>query len=145
MADQEDTTGTAKPDTAKPDTAPQRATFRAAIFRSMKSLIQPLLIIASGVVLIFLLGLAQRMGWISAGGGNTQSEATAVASNTRYICPMMCTPPQTEPGRCPVCAMELVPAASGGGDSDGISVNIQPAARRLANIQTAAARSIPLT
>ncbi len=141
MADQE---STAKP--TKPDAAPQRTIFQRAGFRSwMKTLIQPMLIIASGVALIFLLGLAQRMGWISAGGGSTQGQTTAAASNTRYICPMMCTPPQTEPGRCPVCAMELVPAASGGGDSDGMSVTIQPAARRLANIQTAAARSMPLT
>ena len=144
MADQETTTGSTKPDTAKPDTTPQRVTFREAIFRLTRMLIPPILIIASGVALIFLLGMSQRMGWISAGGG-TQGEITAASLNTRYICPMMCTPPQTEPGRCPVCAMELVPAASGGGDSDEMSVNIRPAARRLANIQTAAARSMPLT
>ncbi len=108
----------------------------------IKMLVQPTLIITSGVVLILLLGLAQRTGWISAGGG-PPVQATTAAAATRYICPMMCTPPQTEPGRCPVCAMELVPAASESGDSDQISVNIQPAARRLANIQTAAARSMP--
>jgi Cu(I)/Ag(I) efflux system membrane fusion protein len=107
-------------------------------------LIQPTLILASGVTLIFLLGLAQRLGWISESDG-TQVQATAATATTRYICPMMCTPPQTEPGRCPVCAMELVPAASDSGDSDEISVNIQAAARRLAGIQTAAARSMPLT
>ena len=140
MADQDSTTSP-----TKPETTPQKAKYQRATFRSwMKTLIQPMLIIASGVTLIFLLGLAQRMGWISAGGG-TQIQTTAVASNTRYICPMMCTPPQSEPGRCPVCAMELVPASSGGGDSDGISVTIQSAARRLANIRTASARSMPLT
>ncbi|HYW79678.1 MAG TPA: efflux RND transporter periplasmic adaptor subunit [Thermoguttaceae bacterium] len=111
----------------------------------MKTLMPPMLFIASGIALIFLLGLAQRMGWISAGGGGVEVKATATTSNTRYICPMMCTPPQSEPGRCPVCAMELVPLTSDGGDSDEMSVSIQSAARRLANIQTAAARSIPLT
>ncbi len=135
MIDQNTTTST-----TKLDTVPGGTRFRSW----MKMLIQPILIIASGVTLIILLGLAQRMGWISAGGG-MQTQATIATSTTRYICPMMCTPPQTEPGRCPVCAMELVPAASGGGDSDEMSVNIQPAARRLANIQTAAARSMPLT
>jgi len=142
MTDQNTTNSNTKPKFASQRTAPAPQKVR---FRSwMKMLIQPVLIIASGVALIFLLGLAQRMGWISA-GGSTQAQATAAAASTRYICPMICTPPQTEPGRCPVCAMELVPAASGGSDSDEKSISIQPAARRLANIQTAAARSMPLT
>lgn len=146
MADQESTASATKPDTTPQGAISQVAAFRAAAFRSIrKTLIQPLLIIASGVALIFLLGLAQRLGWISAGGGGTQGEVTAEKSNTRYICPMMCTPPQTEPGRCPVCAMPLVPVISDGGDEDGISITIRPVARRLANIQTAVARSIPLT
>lgn len=62
----------------------------------------------------------------------------------RYICPMMCTPPSTEPGRCPVCAMELV-QATGGGGGDGISVTIEPAARRLIGIQTATAKLGPVS
>lgn len=136
MADQDST-----PSTAGPSTGP----WRAGLISLVKTFIQPTLIIASGVALIFLLGLAQRMGWISAGGGSTPVQATAATSNARYICPMMCTPPLTEPGRCPVCAMELVPVAPDGGDSDEISVNIRPAARRLAGIQTATARSMPLT
>ena len=64
MADQETTTGSTKPDTAKPDTTPQCVTFREAIFRLTRMLIPPILIIASGVALIFLLGMSQRMGWI---------------------------------------------------------------------------------
>ena len=64
--------------------------------------------------------------------------------NIRYICPMMCTPPQTEPGRCPVCAMELVPTTSGGADSDEQSIQVDPVARRVANIRTVAVKAIPL-
>jgi len=60
-------------------------------------------------------------------------------TSDHYICPMMCTPPTTQPGRCPVCAMDLVPA-TGGGRGDGKSVMIEPAARRLAGIQTAVAQ-----
>lgn len=111
----------------------------------LKLFVQPLLLLAAGAVFLFGLGVAQRMGWISAGGG---SSATHAASNedagVRYICPMMCTPPQTEPGRCPVCAMELVPAASGGGPSDSRSVNLDPVARRIAHIHTAAAQRLPM-
>jgi hypothetical protein len=36
-------------------------------------------------------------------------------SDVLYICPMMCTPPVSEPGRCPVCGMELVPSSTGDG------------------------------
>lgn len=40
--------------------------------------------------------------------------------------------------------MELVPAVSGGGDTDQQSIEIDPAARRVANIQTVAVSSMPL-
>ncbi|MEX2359415.1 MAG: efflux RND transporter periplasmic adaptor subunit [Pirellulaceae bacterium] len=103
-------------------------------------LLRPLLFLLAGVVLIVLLGLAQRVGWISAGGG-TSTSATAGDSSGSYICPMMCTPPLSEPGRCPVCAMELVPATSGTGQGGMTSIEIPPAARRVANIQTAPVES----
>lgn len=93
----------------------------------------------------FILGTAQRFGFLTnidssseiVGGGADASDA---GQAKRYICPMMCTPPSTEPGRCPVCAMELVEAAGDLG-GDGISVNIEPAARRLVGIQTAEAKA----
>ena len=95
-------------------------------------------VIVAGLI-FFLLGVAQRTGWLTAdgfSGGQDESVAEATAEDKRYICPMMCTPPSTEPGRCPVCAMELV-EATGGGSGDGISVTIEPSARRLIGIQTA--------
>ncbi len=109
-----------------------------------KLCIQPLLFLMAGAMLIAGLGVAQKQGWISAGGGGTAHVASTEASSTRYICPMMCTPPQAEPGRCPVCAMELVPAASGGGQSDSRSVHLDPVARRIANIHTSAAKRMSL-
>lgn len=111
----------------------------------IKLFVQPALILACGMALIVALGVAQRLGLVSAGGSGTHGQATAISENVRYICPMMCTPPQAEPGRCPVCAMELVPANSGGGHGDSLSVHIDPAARRVANIRTVAVTSIPLT
>ena len=41
--------------------------------------------------------------------------------------------------------MELVPASSGGGDTDELSIQVDPAARRVANIRTVAVKAIPLT
>ncbi|TWU42575.1 efflux RND transporter periplasmic adaptor subunit [Novipirellula artificiosorum] len=96
-------------------------------------------VIVVGLV-FFLLGLAQRTKWLTAdgftGGKGEAAAESGGGGEKRYICPMMCTPPSTEPGRCPVCAMELV-EATGGGGGDGISVTIESSARRLIGIQTA--------
>ena len=96
-------------------------------------------VVVAGLV-FFLLGVAQRTEWLTADGfSGGQGDVVADSGGgegKRYICPMMCTPPSTEPGRCPVCAMELV-EATGGGGGDGISVTIESSARRLVGIQTA--------
>ena len=112
----------------------------------IKLFLQPMLFLICGATLLTGLGVAQRMGWIARGRGVADhGHSHSAAANTKYICPMMCTPPQAEPGRCPVCAMELVPAASGGAISDGRSIQLDPAARRVAHIQTVAVQSMPMT
>ena len=107
--------------------------------------VQPLLMLVVGGLLFAGLGVAQRMGWISGGGGHDHQHVANTNQAVSYICPMMCTPPQSEPGRCPVCAMELVPAAAGSGSGGSTSIEIDPVARRIANIQTVAVKSAPLT
>ena len=108
------------------------------------------MVVGVGAILLAMVGVAQRTAWITAGGfsgGNvsTQNEGDSAGDeDKRYICPMMCTPPSTEPGRCPVCAMELV-EATGGGGGDGISVTIEAAARRLVGIQTAMSKMGDMT
>lgn len=98
---------------------------------------------AVAALILVMIGFAQRSQWVTANGfSGGESEAVADAGGgeeKRYICPMMCTPPSTEPGRCPVCAMELV-EATGGGGGDGISVTIESSARRLVGIQTATSK-----
>ena len=106
--------------------------------------VRPLLFLLCGTALIAGLGVAQHLGWISAGGTTDHQHVSGGGENVRYICPMMCTPPQSEPGRCPVCAMELVPATSGG-DGDERSVQIDPVARRVANIRTSTVKAMPMT
>jgi Cu(I)/Ag(I) efflux system membrane fusion protein len=101
----------------------------------IKLFMQPLLLLAAGIILLIGLGVAQRMGVLSSGGG-ARVQTTAASADALYICPMMCTPPRSEPGRCPVCGMELVPTTAGVGDSDSQSVQIDSAARRVANIRT---------
>ncbi len=112
--------------------------------------IKAAVVLAVGAILLTMLGFAQRVEWITATGffgeqASSDSQGDSGSGEAkRYICPMMCTPPSSEPGRCPVCAMELVEASSGG-SGDGISVNIEPAARRLVGIQTAMSKTGDMT
>ncbi|MCO8120877.1 efflux RND transporter periplasmic adaptor subunit [Stieleria sp. TO1_6] len=99
------------------------------------------MVIAVAAIVLIMIGLAQRFQWITPdgffGGGGAEGVSNSQGSGEkRYICPMMCTPPSTQPGRCPVCAMELVEVTSNSG-GDGISVTIEPSARRLVGIRTA--------
>lgn len=98
------------------------------------------IILGAGILLIVILGLAQRVGWISAGG-----PAASAPGGTEqiYTCPMHPEIRQPQPGRCPICGMELVVAAAGG-SADKFAVHIDPVARRLAHITTATAKREPV-
>jgi membrane fusion protein, copper/silver efflux system len=93
------------------------------------------LFLIAGLGLIVALGLAQRLGWITAGEGG--AAVGAAVPGAIFTCPMHPNIRQPVPGRCPICGMELVPATSSGADLDELAVTIEPAQRRLANIQTA--------
>jgi membrane fusion protein, copper/silver efflux system len=101
---------------------------------------QPLLFLICGLLLLVAIGMAQRFGLLASNSESGHGHSSVAAGDSKYICPMMCTPPQSQPGRCPVCAMELVPATSGGG-GDSRSIQVDPATRRVANIQTVAVTS----
>jgi len=94
------------------------------------------LFLGAGILLIVLLGLAQRIGWIQGGSLGTQASSDG-ANQEIHTCSMHPQIRQPGPGRCPICGMALVPAASTGADLDQLAVTIEPAQRRLANIQTA--------
>ncbi len=100
------------------------------------------LFFATGVVLLALIGLAQRLGWIQAHA--VPSSLASAEPGTIYTCPMHPQIRQPTPGRCPICGMELVPASSGAANLDEFAVKIEPAQRRLANIQTAPVERGPL-
>ena len=105
--------------------------------RGLLVCLQPLVWLGFLACAIFLLGVAQQRGWfpVSEISGGGHGGGTAVAGG--WICPMMCTAAVQRAGRCPVCAMELVPATGSvqGAAASG-SVQIDAAARRVANIQT---------
>jgi RND family efflux transporter MFP subunit len=123
----------------------QRGSWFAPVWEVLKLFLIPALILSAFVLCIALLGVAQRSGWINSanGGGdaNMVGSTSEEASSTSYICPMMCVPPTTKPGRCPVCAMELVPAAAGSSDGPSTKIQIDPRSRRVAGIQTVVAKT----
>jgi len=59
--------------------------------------------------------------------------------DANYICPMMCVPPGTQPGKCPVCGMDLVKAAnhSHGADDPASAVQLADAQIVAAGIRVA--------
>lgn len=101
------------------------------------------LFLVAGILLIVLLGVAQRVGWIGTDSGS--QAASGGDSQQIYTCPMHPQIRQPGPGRCPICGMALVPAASGSADLDEFAVTIEPAQRRLAQIETAPVTSKPVS
>src|SRR5690606_16666722 len=109
----------------------------------LQKLFTAALLLAVGVLLIAALGLAQRMGWISGSGAGALADGEA--TGTIYTCPMHPQIRQPLPGNCPICGMPLVPATSAASANlEELAVTIEPAARRLANIQTAEVRREPV-
>ncbi len=86
-----------------------------------KSLVRSTITIVVVAILVGGPFLAERQGWID-------TSPPAEATQQEYTCPMHQQIRQPGPGRCPICKMELVPLTD--------EVIINPAARRLANIQT---------
>lgn len=106
-------------------------------------MVSPLLFLCAGLILLAAIGVADRMGWISADGDGTLSATNGEAAI--YTCPMHPQIRQPGEGRCPICGMALVPATTSSGDGlDELSVQIEPAQRRLANIQTIEVKSEPV-
>ena len=103
---------------------------------------KPALFFLAGVGVLLCLRFAQERGWIDSPTAPTQTKT--VDSGVGYQCSMLCVPPLQEPGNCPVCGMVMA-KVDRNKKSDGRSIIIDPASRRIANIQTVAARSESLT
>lgn len=114
--------------------------FRSVLLSLFHAMGKAIIAFAVLVSFLFCVGIAQRNGWLSKTDPSREGGVSVSAKSSRYICPMMCTPPTSKPGRCPVCAMELV-AATSATSNDGVSITVDPHARRVAGITTAVARS----
>lgn len=91
--------------------------------------------------LIFAAGLL--LGWLIFGGrggddGDDHDHAHEQTAETVWTCSMHPQIKMDSPGKCPLCAMDLIPlASSGGGDAvDPNSIQLSDEAIALANIQT---------
>ncbi len=58
---------------------------------------------------IVLLGVAQRIGWLSASNGPAGESSSKATGATEYTCPMHPEIRQDAPGKCSICGMTLVP------------------------------------
>ena len=81
------------------------------------------LFVGAGVLLIVLLGIAQRVGWLKT-AGETQSSSSVGSAEAVHTCPMHPQIRQPGLGDCPICGMPLVPATAGGADLDDFAVSI---------------------
>lgn len=122
--------------------AASQATFRQRLTWIGRKLLPLAMLLVAGILLIVALGLAQRLGWIRS--QEVPSAGAAATPGSIFTCPMHPQIRQPTKGRCPICGMELVPASSAAADLDELAIKIEPAQRRLANIQTATVESAPL-
>ena len=71
------------------------------------------------------------------GGSNGQGQAQGAAADTEYTCSMHPQIRQQEPGKCPLCGMDLIPVMKGGGSSEPDVITMSATAIALAQITTA--------
>lgn len=72
------------------------------------------LVVATVVLCLVLVGLAQRFGWLKSEMNGAAATPTSESSSTltEYVCPMHPEVRQDTPGNCYKCGMELVPLES---------------------------------
>lgn len=87
-----------------------------------------------------VLAVGLLFGWLLFGGSNKETHSTTeeITRETIWTCSMHPQIRQNEPGKCPICGMDLIPLTSGdvaGSDSPFI-YTMSPEAAALANVQT---------
>lgn len=90
------------------------------------------------IVVVLIVGvLAGRLSVPRHSHDDGDRGAPTDAAPTEYTCSMHPQIRQPNPGKCPICAMDLIPAASGKNNQQGErEVSLSPHARALARIQT---------
>lgn len=102
----------------------------------MKNLNKKTSIIALGTLIIGLF-----LGWLFFGSTNNKkvdehNHDLVSEKETIWTCSMHPQIRKNEPGKCPICGMELIPLESSEGELDPMAVRMSPAAMQLAKVQT---------
>ncbi|MFZ2900175.1 MAG: efflux RND transporter periplasmic adaptor subunit [Saprospiraceae bacterium] len=98
------------------------------------------------ITAIVMLAAGLLIGWLvfptSSSGDNAheghQMENAESSAATVWTCSMHPQIRQSEPGKCPICGMDLIPLEEGGAQGEGnpMEIRMSPTAMQLANIQT---------
>ncbi|UTD16411.1 efflux RND transporter periplasmic adaptor subunit [Tenacibaculum mesophilum] len=92
------------------------------------------------IVYIVILIAGVFLGWLLFGGGSSKSEAahdhTAAEKGKMWTCSMHPQIMQPEPGDCPICGMDLIPAEAGAVGLAANQFKLTKNALALANVQT---------
>jgi len=83
---------------------------------------------------ILLAGLL--LGWIFFGGNDAPKSATEQTEATIWTCSMHPQIRLNEPGKCPICGMDLIPLENNHSEADPNALQMTENAMKLANIQT---------
>jgi Cu(I)/Ag(I) efflux system membrane fusion protein len=100
------------------------------------------------IILIVTILLAFAAGFLLR---RPEPSGTSVANNPSeeavafWTCSMHPQIRQPEPGRCPICAMDLIPVSNENDENDTPRLTLSPAAERLAEIETAPVIRLPAT
>jgi len=84
-----------------------------------------------------ILGLVFGGGGAAPGGHDHEAQADPAAEATMWTCSMHPQIQQPKPGKCPICAMDLIPLTKGGGSTGGPrELRMSQQAKDLAGITT---------
>ncbi len=93
-------------------------------------------LIAAALIIGLLLGKFIFSGSEAADAAHDHNAETTQGKTQIWTCSMHPQIRKTEPGKCPICGMELIPADNGEEDSNPMAVTMSPTAMKLADVQT---------
>lgn len=67
----------------------------------------------------------------------TEANSVRASGTVIWTCSMDPQIRRSEPGKCPICGMDLIPLEEDTGDGDPMEIKMSPTAMQLANVQTA--------
>lgn len=91
------------------------------------------------IISISTLVVGLILGWLLFGGNNSQEHIHEIVGENQsqvWTCSMHPSVRQNEPGKCPLCGMDLIPVSTDSDEGNPMEIKMSQAAIQLANIQT---------